>query len=221
MNLFFLFLIGAVMNLSDIQSNDISATWNIDNTGEIGGFKTKVFGQPKVVETESGKAVEFNGIDDGLVVLGSPLDGAESFTIEVVFRPDSSSNPDNVEQRFVHIQNPTEEDKRILIELRLTKDEKWFLDTFIKSENSALTHYAENFPHPVNEWQYAALVYDKGVMKHYVNGSEEMTGNVDYSPITGGNVSVGMRMNQRSFFKGLIKTLRLTRKALKPEELLK
>lgn len=206
---------------SSAQKNNSSTTWHVNGTGEIGGFKTVVFGNPKVVDTDSGKAVEFNGIDEGIIVKGNPIDGSEAFTLEVEFKPFSSENPDNREQRFVHIQNPNYEDKRILIELRLNPDQKWFLDTYIKCDTSALTHFAESFTHPADQWQHAALVYENRVMKHYVNGKLELTGNVEYNPIEGGNVSLGMRMNRVSFFKGQIRTLRFTRRALQQEELLK
>ena len=57
-------------------------------------------GHPRVIDTPIGKAVEFNGVDDALVVDVHPLAGAETFTWEAVFRPDGGQ----AEQRWFHLQ---------------------------------------------------------------------------------------------------------------------
>lgn len=193
--------------------------WNLSELEKVGGNETIIIGAPVVVNDEN--AILFNGVNDGIIVKANPISGAENFTIEVIFKPEASEDPNNIEQRFVHIQNTKNENSRMLIELRLTKDNNWFLDTFIKSDDLALTLYAEKFPHPVGQWYHAALVYENGTMKHYVNGVEEMSGEVKYVPIIEGNTSIGMRINQVSWFKGMIKTIRATKKALKPEEFIK
>lgn len=197
----------------------MSEQWNLSELEKIGGHQVTIIGTPVVVKDK--EAIEFDGVHDGIIVKANPLSGAEDFTLEVIFKPEASSDPNNVEQRFVHIQNTVNENSRMLIELRLTKENNWFLDTFIKSDDSALTLYAERFPHPVGQWYHAALVYEKGAMKHFVNGIEEMSGEVKYVPIIEGNTSIGMRINQVSWFKGMIKTIRATKKALKPEEFIK
>lgn len=193
------------------------STLKLDSLDSIGGFPVSKIGEPSIVETSAGKAIAFNGIDDGLILRGNPLSNAVSFTIEVIFKPEASY-PDNIEQRFIHIQNLKNENSRILVELRLTNDDQWFLDTFIKSDESALTLYAEKFLHPVGEWQHAALVYEEGIMKHFVNGIEEMSGSINYIPIEEGATSIGMRINKVSWFKGTIQTIKMTPKALKPKE---
>jgi hypothetical protein len=43
-----------------------TVVWRLDNLANIGGHPVTVVGAPKVVETDSGKAVEFNGSTDGL-----------------------------------------------------------------------------------------------------------------------------------------------------------
>ena len=189
----------------------------LDNLELIGGLPVSIVGDPAVIGTESGKAIAFNGIRDGLILKGNPLKNAVSFTIEIVFKPDASY-PDNLEQRFFHIQNLKNENSRILIELRLTENNFWFLDTFIKSDDSSLTLYADKFLHPVGEWYHAALVYEKGTMKHFVNRVEEMSGLVNYAPIQEGDTSIGMRINKISWFKGAVKSVRITPEALKPED---
>jgi len=216
--LLFIGLFCFYLNAQD-GGNITSFMWLIDNVDSIEGHATTKLGDPVVVETSGGKAVHFDGVDDGLLVIANPLQGAEAFTVEVVFKPDSAY-PDNQAQRFVHIQNPGSEDRRILIELRLTKDHQWYLDTFIKSELSNKTLAKETALHPVGEWCHAALVYENRTMKHYVNGVEELSGEVDYLPISGGYTSLGTRMDKRSWFKGAIRTLKVTHKALSPDEFL-
>jgi hypothetical protein len=82
----------------------------------------------------------------------------------------------------------------------------------------AHTLYANKFTHPLREWYHAALVYENGTMIHYVNGIEEMRDRIKYLPINGGNVSIGTRMNKRSYFRGEIKFIRMTDRALPPEK---
>lgn len=200
------------------QSKPESIKWSIDNVERIGGNEITVYGNPALVKAKDGTVVRFNGIDDGIIVHTNPLDGSSTFTIEVVFRPDTSSKAENKEQRFVHIQNPELDSRRLLVELRLTEKSNWFLDTYISSDSSNLTLYAEKFIHPVNGWYHAALVYGNGIARHYVNGVEEMSGPVEFIPIENGNVSIGMRMNHRSYFKGEIKFIRMTNRALRPDE---
>ena len=189
--------------------------WLIDNTNSIDSNATTKLGDPIVIETELGSAVEFDGVNDGLIVDSNPLADAEQFTVEVIFNPYQALLSVNEEQRFIHIQES--DDRRILIELRLTENSEWFLDTFIKDGNSNCVLYASEFPHAINKWYHAALVYKDGVMSHYVNGIFELSGNVQYSKMTSGQTSIGVRLNQVSWFKGAIRSLRITHEALDSE----
>ncbi len=197
--------------------NSLSVVWTFDRTDSIGGHPTLKLGDPVVIATPDGEAVYFDGIDDGLIVQANPVGDAAAFTIETVFKPDSSY-PNNREQRFIHIQNPVNENRRILMELRLIPNQQWFLDTFIKSDSSSLALFAKDFPHPLGSWQHAALVYQNGTMRHYLNGREEMSGLVQYLPIEGGATSIGVRMNRLFWFKGALRMLKITRQALPPAE---
>jgi hypothetical protein len=134
------------------QTTSEPVVWAIDRLTSVGGHRTDVLGEPRVVSGDPGSAVEFDGIDDGFVVAHNPLAGATEFTIEVIFQPYASSDPANVEQRFIHMQES--EDHRLLIELRLTNDNRWFLNTFIKSGDSSRVLYAEDFPHPIGPWYH-------------------------------------------------------------------
>ncbi len=197
-------------------SNSVDQTvWAIDNITSIGGHETALLGSPGVIETSRGRAVEFHGEKDGLVVDSVPLAGAESFTLEIVFRPDAGGLK---EQRFLHLQQNDAND-RILIETRLT-GEKWYLDTYIESTKGRLALYEPNNTHPAGRWYSAALVYEKGDMRHYVNGVLEMSGQLAFSALGEGKTSIGVRMNRVFWFKGAIRTVRFTRRVLEPGELL-
>src|SRR5688500_7929055 len=98
--------------------------WTFDRIDRIGGHPTTVVGNPRVVETPIGRAVEFDGVDDALFVDAHPLAGAKTFTWEAMFRPDGGER----EQRWFHLQeNGTE--NRMLFEIRMMGD-RWFLDSF-------------------------------------------------------------------------------------------
>jgi len=194
-----------------------SVVWHLDNLFSIGGHPVTVAGDPVVREFDTGKAMEFDGVDDGVIVHGCPLDTSPSFTIEILFKP-YTSFPNNAEQRFLHIQHQNRESRRVLVELRLTGNNEWFVDTHIRADSSFLTCLAENFPHPVGRWYHVAFVYEKGEGRHFVNGVEEMRGEVPYVPVEEADVSLGMRMNRKWFFKGAIQSVCMTRRALTPDE---
>ena len=96
--------------------------WNLDNLESIGGHAVTAVGKPRVIETDRGKAIEFDGRRDGLFVAANPLAGLKEFTAEVIFRP-AAGGPK--EQRFLHFQVKGSED-RLLYETRLTPSGKWF-----------------------------------------------------------------------------------------------
>ena len=193
-----------------------SSTWKIDNLSEIGGNPVTVIGNPQVINAPGGKAVLFDGTDDGLLVNANPIAGARAFTLEVVFRPDSNGNK---EQRWFHIQEETGDD-RVLLEIRLTGDQ-WFLDTFIKSGQNSRTLYAQDFKHPLGEWYHVALVFDGSEMRHYVDGKEELSGPLTIQPLENGRASIGVRMNRVHWFKGAVQEARFTPRALTPKEFMR
>lgn len=190
-----------------------SVTWKIDNLKKIGGHQIDIVGEPQVIKASGGKAVLFDGVNDGLIVDDNPLAGAEAFTVEAIFRPDSGGSK---EQRWFHIQDASA-DNRVLLEIRLNGDE-WFLDTFIKSGANSRPLYAENFKHPVAQWYHVALVFDGTTMRHYVDAHEELSGALTISPLGKGSASIGVRMNRVFWFKGAIRTVRVTPRALLPKE---
>lgn len=189
-----------------------SVLWKIEGRESVGGHEVEVLGSPQAVGSVLGGVVEFDGADDGLIVKANPLAGLSRFTVEVVFRPD----PDGArEQRFLHFQEV--DDHRVLIETRLTGDGQWFLDTFLKSGEAEETLFAKEHLHPVGGWFHAALTYDGRIMRHYVNGSPELEGEVAFKPMMGGQTSIGCRMNRVYWFRGAIASVRITPRVLEPQ----
>jgi hypothetical protein len=198
----------------------MTETWNFESFKNVGAHLNEVIGEPEIINSGTECYAQFDGNDDALLVKANPLKNANAFTIEVIFKPDYSTDPKNIEQRFIHIQNMLNENSRILIELRLTSDGQWFLDTFIKSDDFHLALYAEQFPHPCGQWYHAALVYENGTMKHFVNKVEELTGTVNFIPIVEAHTSIGARINHISWYKGGIKIIKFSHQALIPKDFL-
>src|ERR1700744_3802637 len=64
-------------------------TWRFDRLDSIGGHATHIVGNPQLIDTPAGKAIQFNGVSDGIFVDDHPLAGAATYTWEVIFRPDA------------------------------------------------------------------------------------------------------------------------------------
>lgn len=190
------------------NNQDKLITWRIDSTKEIAGKTVAVTGNPQVISWAHGKAVEFDGVDDGLLIDQNPLAGMSEFSIEIDLKP-YSGGAGNREQRFLHIQDPENEDRRILLELRLKDSGEWYGDWFVKTEKESLTLIDSSFTHPVDQWATMSLEYKNGTLRGFINGKPEVTGKIDYLPVgPKGKTSVGTRMDQRSWFKGAIKEIR-------------
>jgi hypothetical protein len=190
--------------------------WQVSSLERIGGHPVTVLGAPRVVETPAGRAVEFDGVDDGLVVDANPLAGLDRFTAEVVFEP---ANDGSEEQRFVHFEE-AESGNRALIELRLLAGPAWCLDTFLRHGEASLTLIDRAALHPPARWHAAALSFDGRTMTHYVDGVRELSGAVAFKTLGAGQTSIGVRLNRRSWFKGRIRTIRVSADALPAAALL-
>jgi len=207
----------AVFTLGSIAGGNVgkSELWVVDNVKEIGGHQVTIEGNPQVIQTPQGQALVFDGQDDAVVLNANPLTGARTFTIEVVFRPDLGGQR---EQRFLHLQ--VNEDRRVLMETRVNTKEEWFLDTYIKCGPSERTLQSKQGLHPLGMWYHLALTYDGSEMRHFVNRIQEMAGSVDYTPMEGGQTSIGCRLNRVFWFKGALRLVRITHTVLQPEEFL-
>lgn len=208
---------GAGAEETNMASKADSVTWVLDNTKSIGGIVPTVQGKPKVIETEKGKALLFNGASQALFLAGTnPIAGAATFTLEALFRPDPEGLP---EQRFVHIQAKGA-DNRVLLETRLD-GASWYGDTYIRS---GLTDAALADPkrvHPLGQWHTMAVVFDGTNMIQYVDGVKELSRAIQFQPMGEAEISIGCRINAVCWFKGAIRAVRFTKAALLPELLLK
>jgi hypothetical protein len=198
-----------------------SVMWTFDRLENIGGHKTTVLGQPKVIESPVGKAVEFDGVDDALFIDNHPLAGAKTFTWEAIFRPDGGQR----EQRWFHLseqdpQTGADTNNRMLFEIRVV-DDQWYLDSFIQSgtENKALMN--RQAMHPLGAWYHVASVYDGREFRNYVDGVQEGSAQLQLAPHGPGHTSVGVRINKVFYFNGAVHLARFTRRALSPSEFLK
>ncbi len=212
---FFVMLVVCLELMSSCNSQkDKTITWKIDSIHKIGENPIVIWGSPKVILSDGEKMVEFRGENDGLLVNRNPLEGMKEFTIEVDFKP-FEGYPENREQRYLHIQDPKNENRRILMELRLNSKNEWYGDWFIKSEKGGLTLIDSTLTHPVNVWATISLVYKDEEMKGYINGKLEGAGMVSYLPIgENGKTSIGTRMNKTSWFKGTIREVRFIPNAI-------
>jgi hypothetical protein len=193
-----------------------SAVWKFDGVDRVGGYPAKVLGHPKVIETPAGKAVEFNGVDDALLLDVHPLAGAETFTWEVIFRPDLGGAR---EQRFFHLQE-TGTQTRLLFEIR-TDGDRWFLDSFAMSGGVGKTLMSRGKYHPLGNWYAVQAVYDGQQFRNYVDGVLEGSADAKLPPQGPGRTSIGVRINLVDYFKGAILESRFTRRALPVSDFLR
>src|SRR5262245_55476055 len=109
--------------------------WTLDILTRIGGYQVTVVGHPQVVDTPVGRAIEFDGVGDGVFVEGNPIDGLDRFRIDVLFQPAADGLE---EQRFLHVEEPGSMN-RALIELRHVPSGAWALDTYLRYGDAQLT----------------------------------------------------------------------------------
>lgn len=191
-----------------------SEVWTFDRLDRIGGHATTVLGNPRVVDTPVGKAIEFDGVDDAVFVDVHPLAGAETFTWEAVFRPDGGQP----EQRWFHLQE-TGSDNRMLFEIRVI-DGQWCLDSYVHSRTAQRALLNRTSLHPLRAWYHVAAVYDGREFRNYVNGVQDGAAEIHFAPQGPGRSSIGVRINLVNYFKGAIHVARFTRRALSPAEFL-
>ncbi len=195
--------------------------WDINNLENIDGHSVTVLGDPVVEETEIGPAVRFDGVLDQLMVDFNPVGDAKEFTVEIVFKPDACY-PENTEPRFCHMQDPNDpEEKRVMIELRIDAANKVYMDGFMKTDLESLALIDESLVHSTEVWQHVAITYGDSTQTTYFNGIKELSGQLRYTDKiinTTGKTSLGARMNNRSYYAGLMKYLKVSHAVLDPEQ---
>jgi hypothetical protein len=197
--------------------------WRFDNTASVGGNTTEVLGHPAVIDTPMGKAIQFNGVDDALFVKVHPLAGAETWTWEMIFKPDADGKP---EQRIFHLQSvdpATGQDyanERMLFEIRI-RDGQWCLDSFATANGQSRTLLNCEKMHPFGQWYRVTAVYDGTTLKNYVGDELQGEGALLIPAERPGRSSMGTRIDKRDYYKGAIYAARFTRSPLKVEDFLK
>jgi hypothetical protein len=197
--------------------------WRFDQTGLLGGHPVKVLGAPRVIDTELGKAVAFNGVDDALFVNVHPLAGATAWTWEMIFRPDADGKP---AQRIFHLQSVDPAtgkdvvDERMLFEIRI-QNGQWCLDSFAINAGHRLTLLNCEKLHPLGPWYRVTAVYDGKMFHNYVGDELQGEGELELPAEGPGRASVGTRIDLRDYYKGAIYEARFTPRALAVGEFLK
>jgi hypothetical protein len=192
--------------------------WRFNRLDRIGGAAAHAEGRPQTVATPAGQAVALNGVDDVLFVDRHPLAGAETFTIEAVFRPDGGA----FEQRWLHLSeiDPAtgqDSDARILFEIRVEGD-RWYLDAFANGPGYKQTLIAPEKTFPVGRWYRVEQTYDGKMYRSYVDGVLQAEAPFEFKPQGQGHTSLGMRINRVTPFKGAILKIRFTPRALAPDQ---
>lgn len=176
-----------------------------------------VEGDPQLVETPLGMAVQFNGKPDGVFVEANPLAGLRQFTLEVIFKPDGDGP---FAQRFLHIGTAAE---RVLFETRVDPDGMWYFDAHsqLPEDKGRLTLIDKELRHPTDRWYNVTLVCTGTQLTTYVDGTPQRWGPLRWVPFSTGVASVGVRQNRVDYFKGAILRVRVTPRALNPADFLK
>lgn len=185
--------------------------WKLDHLRLVGGRAPEVLGAPRVTAEA---ALRFNGVDDGLILPVDPLAGMAAFTIEALIRPEAGGA---AEQRFLHIED--ERGNRATMEIRLTADGRWALDTFLLGGAGRRALLDRTRLHPAGRWTWVALRYDGRRMTSFVNGVEELEGEVIVAPFGNGHTALGVRLNRVYWFKGAIREVRFQARALAAADL--
>lgn len=186
--------------------------WTIANLLEGGLKDVQISGSPTLADSPYGKAVYFDGVDDAIFLEQMPLKSLTEFTVEMIFSPDPNGA---FEQRVVHMGEIS--DDRMLLEIRAI-DSNWYFDGFVASRENKLALIDESLLHPLGQWFHVALIVTANSLTTYVNGELELSKANIFKAIENGRSSLGVRLNERSWFHGKIYKIRVTPKKIKPAD---
>ena len=195
-------------------------TWQVNNLTNIGGHAVTVFGQPRVIATSHGAAIQFNGSNTGLVVSNNPLAGMTNFTVELIFKPYPLTVAKAREPRIVHVQSGKPPDHRLTLEARVTTNSAphtFHLDTFLRFGDGDYRHtlFNQDHSHPVGAWAHLAVTYDGTNFCNYFNGQLELRSALKGMSFTNtGATWIGQRANDTGYFEGAVLALRFTPRAI-------
>ncbi|MBA0882326.1 LamG domain-containing protein [Flavobacterium undicola] len=211
--LFMVFSFVSKAQITDTKKNK-KTEWLVAALLQNKTDQTTVLGNPTIFNSPYGNAVAFNGIDDALFLKEMPLKGIESFTVEMIFKPESNGV---FEQRILQIGEITGD--RMLLEIRVV-DSNWYFDGFVASRGVKLALAKEELIHPLGKWYHVAFVVTPNSLTTFVNGTQELQQNYTFNPIEQGQASIGVRMNKVTWFKGVIYKIQISPQALKPNQFL-
>lgn len=212
---FFVFIFanfGNMLRENNSEKEDHRTDWKLSDLIGKTTEGLQIRGNPGIVKYKSNEAVSFNGSSDAIFLESMPLTGLEQFTIEVILRPAGGGN---FEQRFLHCGEV--QGDRVLLELRSTLTE-WYLDAFIKVGDKQVVLIDPGLLHPLDQWVHVAYVVDHGQLETFVNRKKELAGKIEMTPLRVGKTSIGVRQNEVSWFKGAIYKIRISPRALKPDD---
>jgi hypothetical protein len=204
--------------------------WKFDNLKKIGGLTVQeVKGEPKVISSPVGKALQFDG-DDNILMPVRPLVGATTYTIEAIFRPEGGK----AAQRVMHMSEtdpvtgldalPTgtnDPNGRWMFETRTTPEGMWYVDCFVNSKSGQKALINAKALHPINQWYAIQQTYDGKTYRCYVDGELQAEAETAFTPFGPGRVRAGSRMNNLDYFTGSIAQARFTDRVLTKAQFLK
>jgi hypothetical protein len=106
-----------------------------------------------------------------------------------------------------------------LLELRATQND-WYFDAFYNSGEQKMTRLTRRCCTRSTVVPLAYVV-DRGKLTTYIDGEKELEGKIDLSPLRTGNLSLGVRQNEQSWFKGAIYQIRISPVALDVNDFIK
>ena len=212
--LFMVFSFVSKAQITDAKKNK-KTEWLVAPLLQNKTEQTTILGNPTMVDSPYGKAVAFNGVDDALFLKKMPLKGLKSFTVEMIFKPESNGV---FEQRILQIGEITED--RMLLEIRVLEG-NWYFDGFVASKGVKLALATEELLHPLEKWYHVAFVVTPNSLTTFVNGKQELHKDYTFNTIEQGQTSIGVRMNKVSWFKGAIYKIQISPEALKPNQFLR
>lgn len=205
------------------QTNSAQAehhVWHFKQLDQIAGHHIDIEGQPRLIKANQLTSTGFDGEKDRLHIQGNIVANMQTFTLELVLKP-YGPTPKGQEPRIIHIEDPTNSQHRITLEIRFTEQHRWYVDAFLMDGDAKHALIDAKYSHPLNQWANIALSYDKGTFTTYVNGHAELSTQLEFSPMAKhGNTSVGARMNKVHYFYGELLTLRASNKVLNKDKFL-
>ena len=161
------------------QSPAPAVVWDVDNLSRIGGHAVEVIGAPRVVATDAGPAVEFDGESR------RPARGRQPAGRAVALHPRGRcSRPDAdgaEEQRFVHVQEAAHREPG---DGRTAAGRRPMEPRHVSAARRRAADAARSRRDPRGgRWHVASLTFDGQTMAHYVDGVPQGAGAVAFTAL--------------------------------------